>query len=349
METDKERETLDDGKKCKERDRGKQQAEAMSQTPYDDVHRTLLNDCPQLIIPVVNEAFHKDYDCNEEIIVLNNNFYLTRQDGEQNYRITDTNFRIRDTRYHIECQSSDDGTMIYRIFEYDSQMARQESMLNDHHLIVTFPKTAVLYLRHSKNTPDEFKITIRAEGSSCTYSVPIIKVQKYTLDEIFERNLLFLIPFHIFVYEKDFGKYETDERKREKLENIYRDILRRLKEEAVEGRIDEYTRNAIVDMSKKVIKHLTKKNKKIKERLGEVMGGRILDYPAKDILNRGKALGLAEGLQTGRREGLAREIATLIECFREFGRTKDDAIQKLIAKYELSKQEAEAKVAECWG
>ena len=28
-------------------------------TPYDDVHRTMLNDCPKLIIPVVNEMFHK--------------------------------------------------------------------------------------------------------------------------------------------------------------------------------------------------------------------------------------------------------------------------------------------------
>ena len=28
-------------------------------TPYDDVHRTMLNDCPKLIIPVVNEMFQK--------------------------------------------------------------------------------------------------------------------------------------------------------------------------------------------------------------------------------------------------------------------------------------------------
>jgi len=32
-------------------------------TPYDDVHKTLVNDCPQLLIPLVNEAFHD----NEQI------------------------------------------------------------------------------------------------------------------------------------------------------------------------------------------------------------------------------------------------------------------------------------------
>ena len=29
----------------------------MINTPYDDVFRTLLNDCPKLIIPVINEIF----------------------------------------------------------------------------------------------------------------------------------------------------------------------------------------------------------------------------------------------------------------------------------------------------
>ena len=32
-------------------------------TPYDDVFRTLLNDCSSLIIPVVNEIFHESYSC----------------------------------------------------------------------------------------------------------------------------------------------------------------------------------------------------------------------------------------------------------------------------------------------
>ena len=44
-------------------------------TPYDDVHRTMLNDCPELIIPVVNEMFHrlwKDFHnlCYVKLIVM---------------------------------------------------------------------------------------------------------------------------------------------------------------------------------------------------------------------------------------------------------------------------------------
>ena len=39
-------------------------------TPYDDVFRTLLNDCSSLIIPVINEVFSEHYTGKEEIIFL---------------------------------------------------------------------------------------------------------------------------------------------------------------------------------------------------------------------------------------------------------------------------------------
>ena len=57
-------------------------------TPYDDVYRTLLNDCTSLIILVVNEVFQKQHGEEEEITVLNNEFYITGQDGQQKERIT---------------------------------------------------------------------------------------------------------------------------------------------------------------------------------------------------------------------------------------------------------------------
>lgn len=44
----------------------------MTNTPYDDVFRTLLNDCPGLILPVVNEVFHENYTGNEKIVFSQN-------------------------------------------------------------------------------------------------------------------------------------------------------------------------------------------------------------------------------------------------------------------------------------
>ena len=37
----------------------------LTNTPYDDVFRTLLNDCAALIIPVINEMFGEHYTGKE--------------------------------------------------------------------------------------------------------------------------------------------------------------------------------------------------------------------------------------------------------------------------------------------
>ena len=49
----------------------------MDNTPYDDVFRTLLTDCTELMIPVVNEIFHTKYPGKETPIpqVLKNQLY----------------------------------------------------------------------------------------------------------------------------------------------------------------------------------------------------------------------------------------------------------------------------------
>ncbi len=61
----------------------------MQNTPYDDVFRTLLNDCSHLILPVLNEVFGENYKGDEEIIFSPNEHFLNRQDGEESERITD--------------------------------------------------------------------------------------------------------------------------------------------------------------------------------------------------------------------------------------------------------------------
>ena len=240
-------------------------------TPYDDVYRTLLNDCTSLIITVVNEVFQKQYNENEKVTVLNNEFYITGKDGTQKERITDSNFVIGNTCYHFECQSTSDGTIMIRVFEYGSRIAIRDSVLSENMLTVRFP---------------------------------VLKVQNYPLEEIFEKRLFFLIPFHIFSYEKNFSEYESDEEKLQELQRIYIQIVRRLNHCVESGVISEYIKATVVTMSKKVLDALTVKYSRVQERVGKIMGGKILDYEAKDILNRGRAEGREEGYTEARSQML---------------------------------------------
>ena len=51
-------------------------------------------------------------------------------------------------------------------------------------------------------------VTIKTPGGEVSYKVPVIKME-YSIDEIFEKKLLFLIPFYIFIYEKEFPEMEN--------------------------------------------------------------------------------------------------------------------------------------------
>lgn len=124
-----------------------------------------------------------------------------------------------------------------------------------------------------------------------SYNVPVLKVRQYSADELFEKHLFFLIPFHIFVYEKDFNEIEQNDEKLKKLEAEYTYITKHLNEASHAGILSEYTKAAILEMSRKVVKHLAAKYKKIKKGVNLNMGGKVLNYRAKDILNRGRAEG----------------------------------------------------------
>ena len=124
-----------------------------------------------------------------------------------------------------------------------------------------------------------------------SYNVPVLKVRQYSADELFEKHLFFLIPFHIFVYEKDFNEIEQNDEKLKKLEAEYTYITKHLNEASHAGILSEYTKAAILEMSRKVVKHLAAKYKKIEKGVNLNMGGKVLNYRAKDILNRGRAEG----------------------------------------------------------
>ena len=172
--------------------------------------------------------FSEHYTGKEEIIFSPNEHFLNQQDGKEDERITDTCFKIQGKeikKYHLECQSSADSSMLVRFFEYDTQIALDEGEIQGNVLTVTFPHSAVLFLRCSESTPDRLKTRVITPAGKIEYEIQVMKSQEYTLKEIFEKNLLFLIPFYIFTHEKQFENYEKDDIKLKALLEEYEQIL----------------------------------------------------------------------------------------------------------------------------
>ena len=265
---------------------------------YDGAFRTIVNDCRQMLIPVINEIFGEGYTGNEKIEFHPNEHFINQQDAVNQERITDTNFIIygkKKKKYHLECESSlPDGRMTIRLFEYDAQIALDEGEVVHETLTITFPNTAVLYLRNYKKTPDKMQYVIKTPGGSVEYDVPIMKVQEYSLEDIFSKNLLLLIPFYIFSHEKDFKVYNSNEQRLEELRAEYQDILRRLDELEQEGMIGAFDKRTIIELSRDVIKEIAKKYENVQKGIGEMMSGALIETEARTILNKGKAEGRKE-------------------------------------------------------
>ncbi|MCM1179179.1 MAG: hypothetical protein NC347_02900 [Clostridium sp.] len=262
----------------------------MKNTPYDDVFRTLLNDCSQLIIPIINETFHENYSGDKKILFYPNEHFLNRQDGVEVERITDTCFIVEDDiikKYHWECQSIADNSMLVRIFEYDAQIALDDGEVTGDVLTVKFPNSAILYLRSNSQTPDYLKIYIQTPSGEIVYNVPALKMQRYSIRKIFDKQLLFLIPFYIFSHESRFPEYDKDRSKLEALLDEYEYIKNRLEELCNSSVIDEFTKCTIIDMSNNVLEHLAKNYDEVVKGVKSVMGGKVLDYEAKQIKNEG--------------------------------------------------------------
>ncbi len=259
---------------------------------YDGAFRTILNDCRQMIIPVINEIFKEDYTGNEIIEFHPNEHFMDQQDAADHERITDTNFIIygkKKKKYHLECESSlPDGRMTIRLFEYDAQIALDEGEIVHETLTVTFPNTAVLYLRNYKKTPDKMRYVIKTPGGSVEYDVPIMKVQEYSLEDIFSKGLLLLIPFYIFSHEKNFQVYNSNEQKLAKLKAEYQDILERLDELEQEGIIGAFDKRTIIELSRDVVREIAQKYENVQKGIGGMMSGALLETEARKILNKGK-------------------------------------------------------------
>ena len=175
---------------------------------------------------------------------------------------------------------------------------------------------------------------MKTPGGTVRFDVPVMKSQRYTIDEIFDKKLLFLIPFYIFSHESRFEEYDKDEDKLEILKAEYIRIVDRLDEWMRKGSISAYMRKTILEMSGKVLENIAQKYDNVREGGKSVMGGRVLEYEAKTILNEGMKQGMKQGVQQGLQEGAikkAKETAWNLRALGMDDNTIADAVNVQVA------------------
>ena len=297
-------------------------------TIFDDVFRTIAQKMPQLLIPLINEVFHTSYSEEEHFEQLRNEHY-----EKYGTVITDSIIQIGNHIYHLECQSSKDKTMVIRMFEYDISIAIEHaSYENDEIWEIEFPQSCVLYIRNHRDLPDYHEAVVKfADGQKMRYRVPILQAKKYTVDRIFEKRLLILLPYHILRYEHFLKHNGMDTRKLQQLLADFREINRRLEETAEKENKSHLYMDMIV-LIEQIADYIIPKNNTIRKGLGDVMGGKILKLQSEELLELGEARGKAKGRLEGKRE----ERLDAIQNMMDLGLTKE----QILRKYSLEEYEA---------
>jgi len=266
---------------------------------FDDVFRTMAQKMPQLMIALINEVFGTEYSVNDIDNQHRNEFM-----EEGGKIVTDSIFRIKGHIYHLECQSISDSTMVIRMFEYDFAIALEEAMRLGKPYEIRFPESCVLYLRDDGKVKNALEMrVIMPDGQICTYLTKVIKASDYTKDDIFQKNLLCMLPYYILRYEKELDTISGSAEKTRELLEEYRDITDRLQKELdVDEKSAMYV--DLIKLIQKISDHVLRNSETLKKEVGNIMGGKVLELESERLRREGREEGLEQGLEQGLNQGL---------------------------------------------
>ena len=312
-------------------------------TIYDDVFRTMTDKMPHLVIPLINEVFGKRYPDSEPVTAPQNEHLEITEDKV----ITDSYLRIADKYYHVECQSNPDGTMAIRMIEYDFLIALKHAEKTGYEYTLNYPHSCVLYLRYTSHTPDFLMVHMQfPDGTVVDYHTPIIKVNRYDFEEIFQKKLLFFLPYYIMRYESILPEIEENAEKLQKLLEEYRCIYQELGALRDQHRLSDYDFTELKRLIETIIDHLAYGKEKVKKGVHD-MGGKVLEFEhdilMKESETRGELKGEKIGILKGEKIGDAKRLVKNVESImRTLGLSLDkacEAMETTIGEYTKAKEQ----------
>ena len=240
-------------------------------TIFDDVFRTMQEKMPEQTIPLINAVFGTRYSIDTEIIQGRNEHHT--ENGEV---ITDSYLVIGGKRYHIECQSTEDQTMVLRMIEYDFAIGLENARKVDGIYRIQLPHPCILYLRGENQDTLLSMELVLFDGRIIKYQVPVIRMEWYSLNEIFEKNLVILLPFYMMRYEKMKEQVETDSELRERIFQECRAIEQYLEKGFLKKGMEKEFRD-MTELVNRIGDYIFLKQQKVRKGLGEIMGGKVLE------------------------------------------------------------------------
>ena len=173
--------------------------------------------------------------------------------------------------------------------------------------------------------------TVRAE-----FALP-----NYSLEKIFQKDLIFLLPFYIIRYrsKNTSGCIVQDSDDFRQLMDEYQSIKQYLTEKLYNEK-KENLYLTIIELSNKIIDYIFADNLPARKGLGDIMGGQVLELATDRLVE--------ESIQKGISQEREASIRTLIHFSRKNNIPRDSLIHQLTTEYHLSDDDVQQLIARYW-
>lgn len=211
---------------------------------WDRVFKTMFQEHPSLFVPLINLVFDKHYERDVAITNIN----TERYNKDKSKIMADVAFLIDETPYHFECQYSDDKQMAFRMLEYDFHISLAYLKETRNYEEFSFPNSCVFYIIPSKKIPQNLKFKIDFQDGSYDFSVPVIRLYDYNLDEIEKNELFLFLPFEILRHIRKVTKQQNITEYESEIKAVYNRIIEILEKAYNDGRIGRGEILTLIDM-----------------------------------------------------------------------------------------------------
>lgn len=204
---------------------------------WDGILKSMIQHMPEQFFPLFKHVFGKDYPQNTQIELLSTEYSAPGKSNPGNLSsiFADVVLRIAGSDiYHLEGQIADEAHLPFRMFEYDTHIALLYGV-SDYNL--RFPASIILYLDHNHTVPRHNTCQIvLSDNSKAIYTVSVVNIQAYSLQQIQENHLTLFLPFTLLRFRPRLNSSKNPVTK-EELTIFVNEIIIILKDELGENYI----------------------------------------------------------------------------------------------------------------
>lgn len=180
--------------------------------------------------------------------------------------LTQTTILILNSKdaYHMEAQITEDQEIIFRVFSYGYGYAdvNKEPLPSDtashFNFVLHFPTPCIIFLGDvSSKVPDKYNLQLDfGDQKIYTYTVPTVKLADISAQELNNRKMVILIPFHLLKLRKLMAKNRSHDTICSLKKLVETDILGSIETNQQLGNITPSDAHQLISLTKKLYSYL---------------------------------------------------------------------------------------------